>query len=171
MRQQKASGVAMKERKKVKSLHHFWLFATPWTIYSPLGSSVHGIFQARILEWVAISFSRCSKDIFPNLWQVLIWGSTKVLKGGLWLREKFLVWSHCYFLELDPKQKYWWILEICQCKFMFTWEAANLLQQAWAENICLQCKTGSQQCVIRERKMSFFKLGKMDVKWKIPFWP
>ena len=26
--------------------------------YSPLGSSVHGILQARILEWVAISFSR-----------------------------------------------------------------------------------------------------------------
>ena len=25
---------------------------------SPSGSSVHGIFQARILEWVAISFSR-----------------------------------------------------------------------------------------------------------------
>ena len=25
---------------------------------SPLGSSVHGMFQARILEWVAISFSR-----------------------------------------------------------------------------------------------------------------
>ena len=33
-------------------------FATPWTIYSPPGSSVHGIFQGRILEWVAISFSR-----------------------------------------------------------------------------------------------------------------
>ena len=28
--------------------------------YSPPGSSVHGIFQARILEWVAISFSRRS---------------------------------------------------------------------------------------------------------------
>ena len=26
--------------------------------HSPLGSSVHGIFQVRILEWVAISFSR-----------------------------------------------------------------------------------------------------------------
>ena len=25
--------------------------------YSPPGSSVHGIFQARLLEWVAISFS------------------------------------------------------------------------------------------------------------------
>ena len=30
------------------------------TNYSPPGSSVHGIFQARILEWVAISFSRGS---------------------------------------------------------------------------------------------------------------
>ena len=28
--------------------------------YSPPGSTVHGIFQARILEWVAISFSRGS---------------------------------------------------------------------------------------------------------------
>ena len=28
--------------------------------YSPPGSSVHGIFLARILEWVAISFSRGS---------------------------------------------------------------------------------------------------------------
>ena len=28
--------------------------------YSPPGSSVHGILQARILEWVAISFSRAT---------------------------------------------------------------------------------------------------------------
>ena len=27
---------------------------------SPQGSSVHGIFQARILEWLAVSFSRGS---------------------------------------------------------------------------------------------------------------
>ena len=26
---------------------------------SPLGSSVHGIFQARVLEWGAIAFSQC----------------------------------------------------------------------------------------------------------------
>ena len=36
------------------------LFLTPWTICSPPGSSVHGILQARILEWVAISSSRGS---------------------------------------------------------------------------------------------------------------
>ena len=29
--------------------------------YSLPGSSVHGIFQARVLEWVAISFSRYFK--------------------------------------------------------------------------------------------------------------
>ena len=28
--------------------------------YSPVGSSVHGILQARILEWVAIPFSKGS---------------------------------------------------------------------------------------------------------------
>ena len=49
-----------KERKKVKSLSHVRLFANPWTVCSPPGSSIHGIFQARTLEWVAISFSRGS---------------------------------------------------------------------------------------------------------------
>ena len=39
---------------KVKSLSHVRLFAT----VEPPGSSVHGILQARKLEWVAISFSR-----------------------------------------------------------------------------------------------------------------
>ena len=42
-----------------KSLSHVQLFVCPW-ICGPPGSSVHGIFQARILEWVAISLSRGS---------------------------------------------------------------------------------------------------------------
>ena len=40
-------------------LRHFTrvqLFATPWTITHQ--APIHGILQARILEWVAISFSR-----------------------------------------------------------------------------------------------------------------
>ena len=32
-------------------------------VYSPSGSSVHGIIHARILEWVAISFSRSSSQL------------------------------------------------------------------------------------------------------------
>ena len=34
---------------------------------SPSGSSVHGILQARILEWVAISFSRGSSQQSPSV--------------------------------------------------------------------------------------------------------
>ena len=36
-------------------LSHVRLFVTPQTIAHPPGSSVHGTFQARILEWVAFS--------------------------------------------------------------------------------------------------------------------
>ena len=58
------------QKVKVKSLSHVQLFATPWT--SPPGFYVHGIFQARVLEWVAISFSwgfswpkNCQANIVP----------------------------------------------------------------------------------------------------------
>ena len=40
-------------------LSHVRLFVTPM-ICSPPGSSVHGILQAKVVEWVAISFSRGS---------------------------------------------------------------------------------------------------------------
>ena len=40
---------------------HAQLFATLWTVSLP-GSSVHGISQARLLEWVEISFSRGSSQ-------------------------------------------------------------------------------------------------------------
>ena len=44
---------------------HFWLFMTPMDC-SPLSSSVHGFLQARILEWVAIPYSRGSS--WPRDW-------------------------------------------------------------------------------------------------------
>ena len=37
---------------------------------SPPGSSTHGIFQARVLEWVAISFSRDMRlNLYYNSWR------------------------------------------------------------------------------------------------------
>ena len=46
--------------EKGKATHSSILaWRIPWTVALP-GSSIHGIFQARILEWVAISFSRLS---------------------------------------------------------------------------------------------------------------
>ena len=51
---------------KVKLLSRVWLFAR-----SLSGSSVHGIFQARVLEWIAISFSKGSSSFRFSfiLWQ------------------------------------------------------------------------------------------------------
>ena len=50
----------------MKLLSHVRLFVTTWTVaYQALpvmGFSGHGIFQARILEWVDISFSRRSSQ-------------------------------------------------------------------------------------------------------------
>ena len=65
---------------KWKSLSCVWLFVTPWAI-------VHGILQARILEWVAFPFSRGSSqrspasqmDSFPAEPQ----GKPKMLKGEM----------------------------------------------------------------------------------------
>ena len=48
-----------------QSLSCIWIFCDPMDC-SPPGSSVHGIFQARILEWVAISFSKGSSP--PRDW-------------------------------------------------------------------------------------------------------
>ena len=42
-----------------------WLLVTLWTC-SPPGSSTHGILQARILEWVAMPFSKLSPQ--PRGW-------------------------------------------------------------------------------------------------------
>ena len=54
-----------KKRVKVKLLSHVRL--CNHTYCSLAGSSIHGIFQARILEWVAISFSRGSgEEVFPT---------------------------------------------------------------------------------------------------------
>ena len=45
----------------MKSLSRVRLSVTPWTV--AYGSSVHGTFQAIVLEWIAISFPR---GIFPT---------------------------------------------------------------------------------------------------------
>ena len=53
--------------KKSKSESHIQLFETPMDL-SPPGSSVHGILQARTLEWVATSFSRASSQPSDQIW-------------------------------------------------------------------------------------------------------
>ena len=54
-----SGGCGSLNKVKVKSLSRVRFFATPWTS-SLQGCSLHGILQARVLEWVAISFSKGS---------------------------------------------------------------------------------------------------------------
>ena len=52
--------VVKKKKWKSELLRHVQFFVTPRSVILP-GSSVHGILQERILEWVAIPFSRGSR--------------------------------------------------------------------------------------------------------------
>ena len=63
----------------VESPSHIWLFADPMNHSLP-GSSVHGISQARILEWVAISFSRGSSQ--PRDWTHISYTDRWILYHG-----------------------------------------------------------------------------------------
>ena len=61
----------------VKSLSHVGLFCDPMD-YSPPGSTVHGISQASIVEWLAVSFFRWSSwnrdwTCISLNWQVVSW--------------------------------------------------------------------------------------------------
>ena len=49
---------------------------------SPPGSSIHGIFQARVLEWGAIAFSNRYTRKWKKNQQVLSQGMKAVVVGG-----------------------------------------------------------------------------------------
>ena len=79
---------------EVKSISRVRLFATLWTA-APPGSSVHGIFQARVLEWVAIFSSRGSSQ--PRDWtqvsciadrRFTIWATRKAFQIHLKTKKK-----------------------------------------------------------------------------------
>ena len=49
---------------------------------SPPGSSVHGIFQARVLEWVAIAFSVFKDKNKPNNTRLKVQRQKILRRGG-----------------------------------------------------------------------------------------
>ena len=85
---------------------------------SPLGSSVHGIFQARILEWIAISFSRASswpthgsnshllhsRRIFTHWAKTKWWQHGLLKRGQQWATESKDEMLSCSPLGLIPQQ-------------------------------------------------------------------
>ena len=49
--------------------------------YSPPGSSIHGLFQARILEWIAISFSLIKFWLFVILLHNIVYACPMVTEN------------------------------------------------------------------------------------------
>ena len=97
---------------------------------SPPGSSAHGILQARILEWVAIHFSRglsqprdrtrvsSIEDRFFTIWATSLWRYLSFILKGKWFIKKK---SKTNIKQTKPKdkqknlpngplyiRKYWW---------------------------------------------------------------
>ena len=64
-------------------------------LYSPPGSSVHGILQARILEWVAISFSNGSSQTR---------GRTHVSDTGRWIPSCRDTWETLISVSLPIRR-------------------------------------------------------------------
>ena len=75
------------------------------------GSSVHGILQARILEWVVIPFSRVSS--WPRNWTQVSWVAGRYFT--IWAtRDEF-----CYFNLREgflPYGKFLWLIHLLQFK-------------------------------------------------------
>ena len=70
---------------------------------SPWGSSIHGILQAKILEWVAISFSRGST--WPRDWTQVscfaggfftVWATTETLEAGYGYVNEYWHYENIY---------------------------------------------------------------------------
>ena len=93
----------MMPKEKWKSLSHVSL--CDHMDGNPLGSSVHGILQARILEWVAISFSRGSSWPRGQTWVSCIAGRFLTI----WATKETTICTKCYskyFININPSNSY-----------------------------------------------------------------
>ena len=79
----------------VSLLSHVWLFCSPMDCIPP-GSSVHGISQANILEWVTIIFSRKSSPGIKPSSPALQAGSLPLSHQGRLLLTNRKVFNWCY---------------------------------------------------------------------------
>ena len=77
----------------VLSLSRIWLFAIPWTTACQASLSLGFIFQARIVEWVAISFSGGSSWPRDQTW-------VSCIAGGF-----FTIWATREALEISSALK------------------------------------------------------------------
>ena len=134
--------------------------------YSPPGTFVHEIFQARILEWVAISFSRESSQprdrtqvscttgrFFTN------WATREVLEEKKKKKQENTRKTSISASLTMLKSLTVWITTTCG-KFWKRWEYQTPWPASW--EICMQIK--KQQLEPDMEQLTGSKLGKESVK-------
>ena len=87
--------------------------------YSPTGSSVHGVSQARILEWIAISFSKRSFWIRPS-WRLYPRRSCIVEA------QECTVWQIKLAERVSRANINEWTLHFCSCNYLIMWSVVIL---------------------------------------------
>ena len=102
------------------------------------GSSIHGIVQARILEWVAIFFSRGSSQTRDQTEVSFIAGS----RFTLWATREAPKYSRCSinicWMNEWMRMKRWWSKELWEINFICShWEEPAPWRQNWTRDSAL----------------------------------
>ena len=109
---------------------------------SPPGSSVHGILQARILEWVAISFSRGSSQ--PRDWtRVSCFAGRRfiLINIYIYLLIYLAVLGLCSMWDLGSSLQHAgslavaWELSVAACQIQFSGQGLNPDSLCWQHRI------------------------------------
>jgi hypothetical protein len=109
-----------------------WLFSTPWTVCSPPGSFARGIFQARILESVAISSSRGSSRTRDQTWVFLHWQADSLSLCHL------AMYISCIFHTI----KVWRVITVCGSLFKRPYPLLQIHIKILADNLMMTYRTG-----------------------------
>ena len=111
----------------VQSLSHVLLFCKPMDC-SPPGSSVHGISQARILEWVAMPFTG----------------------GSSWSRDQTHISCIgrcilCHWATWEAPSDSWWHSFSTLVSAVDNWAGSFFFRWGWGASLCLRgCIAASQ---------------------------
>ena len=144
------------------------------------GSSVHGIFQARILEWVAISFSRRSSQLRDWTWvfrtgggRFTVWATREVrinvvysnTKHQIYFSQiKLILWlpmtCMTYFCFIDYVKAFNFVDHNKLWKLFKRWEYQTTLPASW--KICMQVKKKRLELDMDQQTAS--KLGQEYIK-------
>ena len=157
---------------KVKLLSRVQLFGTPWTVAYQAPQSME-IFQARVLEWVAISSSRGSSR--PRDWTQVSHIAGRRFTGRAtreahkYLSNNIIILDDIKFSLIQynstsalltmPKPLTVWITTDCG-KFLKWWDYQTTWPASW--EICMQVK--KQQLELDMEQQTGSKSGKEYVK-------